>query len=385
MPPAKKPPAGVGLLDFFGDRDDPTPLDEVYQRDPLLAKSEAPAELRELRSQRSIYLPAPKSSKSRVPPLRQTRVAGRDDFVRVDVPTLPDWPMGVLPGDSAEKESPQSIADAVDPRVGYTAFRPDWQHVFYTPRPLPGEGEPQMMRRMRGRPVRPLYVFAPDDRRVYRDASWPWGLVGRITTSGGWSGSGALIGNRLVVTAGHVVPWGAGSWWMRFVPAFYDGTSLHGAGVESYVSDARGFDTAGDVTGYDWAVLRLYEPLGQWLGYFGYNGYSSSWEDQAYWTLLGYPGAVSGGTRPSYQSAASVFDDDSDSNGGQELESQVDATPGNSGGPFFGWWGGDPRIIGVVSGQEEDWIFPFGFEKGNVMASGSGFTNLIAWGRTNWQ
>ena len=51
---------------------------------------------------------------------------------------------------------------------------------------------------------------------------------------------------------------------------------------------------------------------------------------------------------------------------------------------MFGWWSGDPRLIGVVSGEETDWIFPFSSEMGNVCAGGSGFTNLVAWGRTNW-
>jgi len=48
-----------------------------------------------------------------------------------------------------------------------------------------------------------------------------------------------------------------------------------GIGVEC--SDVRGYDVSGDVTGYNWAVCRLYEPLGSWLGYFGYNGYDSDW------------------------------------------------------------------------------------------------------------
>jgi V8-like Glu-specific endopeptidase len=221
------------------------------------------------------------------------------------------------------------------------------------------------------------------------DATWPWGLVGRIFTSGGWYGSGALIGPRLVATAGHVVPWGSGPWWMRFVPAYYNGVSLHGASVESYVSDARGYDVT-TATGYDWAVLRLYQPLGSWLGYFGYNGFSSSWEDDPYWTILGYPGAIAGAQRPSYQNGVSVFDIDSDSNGGRELETRGDVTAGNSGGPMFGWWSGDPRLVGVVSGEEEDWspgFWPWewgNLERGNVIAGGSGFTNMMAWGRSNW-
>jgi len=134
----------------------------------------------------------------------------------------------------------------------------------------------------------------------------------------------------------------------------------------------------------------LYEPLGQSLGYFGYNGYSSDWEDDPYWSLIGYPGAVAGGQRPSFQGSVTSFDTDGDSNGGLEVETKGDLTPGNSGGPMFGWWSGDPRLIGVVSGQEEDWtpgFWPWEWgntERGNVIAGGSGFTNLMAWGRTNW-
>jgi hypothetical protein len=104
-------------------------------------------------------------------------------------------------------------------------------------------------------------------------------LVGRVFNNRGFTGSGALIGDRLLMTAGHMVPWGDSPWWMRFVPAYYDGASLHGAGVESYVSDARGYDVQGNLT------VRL---GGVWL----YNArfvarilrlqYSDSWDDQPY-------------------------------------------------------------------------------------------------------
>jgi V8-like Glu-specific endopeptidase len=372
------------LTEFTGDRDAPTPLDEVFARPPVLASAPPPEELTRLQNNRTLYLPNQTESNDRELQIPATASEDQEQFLQVDLPVADGLPLGALPGKSALRENPEDIANSIDPDVSFSSYRPEWQDVSYTPRPLPGNGEPPFMQRINGRPVRPLYVFPPEDRQQYRDAAWPWGLVGRITTSGGWSGSGALVGDRTVITAGHVVPWGQSSWWMKFTPAYYDGQSLHGAGVESYVSDTRGYNTNGDVTGYDWAVLRLYQPLGKTLGYFGYNGYSSSWQGQSYWTLLGYPGAIASGLRPSYQSGTSVFDDDSDSNGGQELETKADATPGNSGGPYFGWWGSDARVIGVVSGQEEDYIFPFSSEKGNVMASGSGFTNLIAWARTNW-
>jgi V8-like Glu-specific endopeptidase len=375
---------GVDIGEFTGQRESPTHLHEVYRRDPVLASETPPEELTARQRTRSYYLPATGSPDRPALPMDPVAADHRDGYWRVDLPVEPGQAPGVLPGRTRERERPQSIAAAVDRDVGFNGYRPAWQHALPTPRPLPGRGEPAEMRRINGRPARPLYVFGPDDRQAYGDTAWPWGVVGKIYTSGGWSGSGALIGPRIVMTAGHVVPWGGGDWWMRFIPAYYDGGSLHGAGVESYVSDAKGFDVSGDVTGFDWAVLRLYEPLGDLLGYFGYNGYSEDWDDDPYWTVLGYPGAVAGGQRPSWQGSVSVFDVDSDSNGGSELETRADMTPGNSGGPMFGWWGSDPRLVGVVSGEETDWIFPAGSEMGNVVAGGAGFTNLAAWGRTNW-
>ena len=158
------------------------------------------------------------------------------------------------------------------------------------PRTVPGDtGKP--LRRLDGRRlVRPFTTrFLPEERQVYRDASSPWGLVCKLFTSDrpGGAGSAALIGNRVAVTAAHCVP-RTSSWWMRVGAAYYEGTSLHGAHVQSYVSDWRAFDTGNEVCGYDWAVMRLYEPLGSWLGFFGTNGYDDDWEDQPYWRSAGY-------------------------------------------------------------------------------------------------
>lgn len=236
------------------------------------------------------------------------------------------------------------------------------------------------MRRFDGRRAEPLWVY-DSARFPFQDSSWPWGLVGRIFNNEGASGSGALIGDRLVITAGHMVPWSSQSWWMRFVPAYSNGSSLYGAGVESYVSDARGYNTGG--TGYDWAILRLYEPLGSSLGYFGYNSYSSSWNNLPVWSNIGYPGDIDNAEEPAFQQGFTINDTDGDSNGGEELETEnCDLNHGNSGGPMFAWWnnGTDPRIVGVVSSQETEDTS----RNDNVFASGDGFVNLCAWGRSNW-
>ena len=382
---------GVEPLDL-GDREPPEPLETVMQRAWIAAEGDEPEELTYARTHRTVYIPpGVRGGKSKID---IDDVEGIEEGGYQKASFLVPTPDALhLPGRVAQRRPPQELIREVDPHVGVSGHRPGWIAAAYYPRPLPGLGRPAQMRRINGRPVGPLYVFGPDDRQTYWDSSWPWGLMGKVFNSDGWVGSGALIGPRLVATASHMVPWDSSPWWMRFVPAYYNGVSLHGASVESDVSDAEGYEFDGIVAN-DWAVLRLYEPLGEWLGYFGYNRFSSSWEDDSNWTVLGYPLGVASGERPSYQTGVSVFDIELSiagvAAGGIELETKADVTPGNSGGPMFGWWSGDPRLVGVVSAQEEEWspgAWPWEWadvEKSNIVAGGPGFTSLMAWGRTNW-
>lgn len=228
---------------------------------------------------------------------------------------------------------------------------------------------------------------------MYYPGSYPWSCVGRIFTwtnwAGGgswtWWGSGVLIGPRHVLTAGHVCPWGAASWAMRFVPGYWNGASVNGAGAESYVSDFRGWNTNDTVAAHDVAVLRLYNPVGSSLGWMGTKTYTSNWQGGAYWTLAGYPAAVAGGERPSYQPGIPVLDDDNDGDA-KELEHHGDATGGDSGGPFFGWWGSSPYAIGTTSGGESISGTPFGLwdEDNNIEAGGKSMVDLAIWAQNNW-
>ena len=196
---------------------------------------------------------------------------------------------------------------------------------------------------------------------------------------------GVLIGGRVMLTAGHLVPWGSSNWKMLFVPGYYDGQSVDGPGAVSWVSDCHGWNTGGSVAAHDMAVCRLYTPLGGWLGYMGARTYSDSWEDQPYWTLCGYPGAVAGGNRPSFQNGIPVLDDDSDG-GALELEHHGDATGGDSGGPFFAWWTDGPYAIGTTSGGERisGGFLGIGDEDNNIEAGGGAMVDLVKWGRQNW-
>jgi V8-like Glu-specific endopeptidase len=369
----------IRSLAFLGDRDRPDPLSAVHARRPILGSGKPPNDLLELARTRRYYV------RSKEKPSASIEALGKGDK-RIWEVSLPagDELRGARPGVTQRREKPEIILKEVDRKASYSGSRPDWADTLFVPRRIATGAQP-VLRRFSGRCVTPLWVFGTDDRWQFRDPAWPWGLVGRVFNNQGYSGTAALIGDRLVMTAGHMVPWGDNPWWMRFVPAYYDGASLHGAGVESYVSDARGYDVHGHPAGYDWAVLRLYNPLGSWLGYFGYNGYSDSWNDQSYWSIIGYPGAIANAERPSFQGGITVTDTDGDSNGGEELESETaDTSAGDSGGPLFGWWGNDPRLVGVVSGEEEIDFLWWTIEKDNVIAGGSGFTSLAAWGRSNW-
>lgn len=374
--------SGAGLLDFTGERDRPERSEDIARRDPLLPAADPPRELVERRLRRRLFVPG--GDKPRVT-VEKAEAGARRSVWQVDVHYQEQQQLhGARYARRLERVSPESVLKEIDPHIDFSGHRPAWIGASSTPRVLPHPREP--MRTLNGRLAHPLMIFAPDQRQPYGDTSFPWGLVGKIFNNRGYVGTGALVWRDVIVTAGHMVPWSdsGGDGWMRFVPAYFDGTSLFGAGVESFVSDAKGWDVGSDVTGYDWAVCRLFDPLGDWLGYFGFNGYSDDWEDEPYWTVLGYPGDVAGGQRPSYQTGVSIFDDDGDKHGGRELETRADMNFGNSGGPMFGWWKGDARIIGVVAGWEEDWQFPFGSQWGNVVASGSGFTNLVKWARKHW-
>jgi Trypsin len=243
----------------------------------------------------------------------------------------------------------------------------------------------------RGKIHRPLYVFPPDRRHVLTDSSWPWRLIGKVETSDpGIGGSGALIGNRILLTARHLRPVEsikAGHWWIKFTPHYFDGTEPFG---HSFVSDNHYYRFTGD-TGYDLAhdymVCRLFEPLGEKLGFFGAQEYDESWNDKNVWAAVGYAQDIANGEEPSVQLQCSV-EDSSESSGGQLLESEADLNHGDSGGPVWAWFDKThARIVAVVSG-EVDFGTDYGLfqthDHDNSLAGGADMVELIRWARQNW-
>jgi len=254
-------------------------------------------------------------------------------------------------------------------------------------RPLTQPIKPQRVR-LRGPKgqYKPLVVFhGRDARQLLTDSSWPWNLTGLVTTSDGDAGSGVLIGDRLMLTAHHLRPSNSiarGSWWVNFVPHFDSGSSPSDPFGSSFVSDLAHYDAESDndyVVGHDFMLCRLYEPLGQQLGYLGATSFDDSWRGLQVWHNIGYPADLFDGSRPAVQINQSM-EDDSEDDDGQIIETEASLYYGNSGGPFFSWFtDGNVRLCSVVSADAA-----FNGDVDNALAGGDDMVNLIIWGRSNW-
>ena len=335
-----------------------------------------PVQLLETREAAPLYLSA--LSARAKPELRLQKLTGRDVW---ELRPGKELVIGQI-GETADPLL-RPRATTAEPET-FEPLRPTWSGINYHPK-VSATHPRRRFRRVKGQRVVPHYIFGPDDRQVYYPSGYPWRCIGLVlawTNPSGapaWSGTGALVGRNVVLTASHVCPWGSSPWMMQFIPAYYDGASL--LGVSSYVQSYRGYRDHGQ--GDDMSTLKLYTPLGDTLGYFGYKTYHDSWEDGNYWTKCGYPGAVASGQRPSRITWFPIVDDDNDG-AGVELEYKADSSSGDSGGPVFGWWSGSPYVIGAHSGGEEEYHFPFSIVKNNVAAGGGALSSLIGWARNNW-
>lgn len=234
--------------------------------------------------------------------------------------------------------------------------------------------------------------------RIVNTTTYPLNTVGRLSFQkfkgdrGGWC-TGTLVGRDLLLTASHCFPWGYGSGrWMRFAPGFGygNGTEPYGS---SYVSSCRGVKNTFNVTGIDYIVCHLCDPLGDKTGWMG----TQWWKDhKSYtardWYSSGYPIEVSRGQTQMSISNLTLTNVDPHGDFGVELESDVFASPGWSGGPMWGYVDGEPRIVGVCSGGEKDCSErPGGCYMANdpepyhdVSAGGRFMTELVDYALTHW-
>lgn len=359
----------------------PLSLHEIAQFPPIAAEREP---FRERSPYFETYVSVAQGSTVE-PATKLERIGehGGRDLYKVTL-TLPQSDVSLgLPGRTARRVPPPEKRAANEDFQHTDGHRPDGSAVSYIPKT---ESRPAPRVYSHGQRVRPVA------RQLLADTSYPWCCIGRIVTSQGRAGSGALVGHNLVLTASHVVPWGQSPWWMTFTPhQFGPNTQPFG---QSYVSDAHAYIAAGLTvdqfdSAIDYAVLRLYTPLGDSLGWFGSTDYSEDWNDGNYWASVGYPGDMFGGVFPSVELPVSIEDGDSPgvfSNPGLNLETEATISPGASGGPFWAWFNTDhgptPRITGVVSSNHD--FGTFATDVDGRLAGGHELVDLVNWGRSNW-
>jgi hypothetical protein len=263
------------------------------------------------------------------------------------------------------------------------AFRPRWVDLDYLPKVRPHRFfVPHLSNApTRGFPHQLGMQTLMQESLTY---SWPWRTIGKVQTGPATdftsitgTGTGVIVGPNLMLTASHVAPWNGG--WMRFIPAYRDGIGDPRFG-SSYVNRFRGIRAQSSPNGYDYVICRLSTPIGNNTGWMGWQVWGS--EEPYYdgtWFMNGYPGTFFGGERLAVEFPISIDDIDND-DPGRELEFGFYPVGGWSGGPFWGYIGGDPRVIGVVSGWEYDGFDPLR----TVIAAGGKLAELIRYGWDNW-
>ncbi|MDF9800256.1 V8-like Glu-specific endopeptidase [Catalinimonas alkaloidigena] len=236
---------------------------------------------------------------------------------------------------------------------------------------------------------RPVNVFPPDTRYEFNDTSFPWCTTGRVETPAGVC-SGTMIGRNLMLTASHCIDWQDDSvGWIKFTPSYYNGSAPFGIAWGTrvvYWNKALGglsdFETA-----FDYVVVVLDRNMGDLTGYTGYRKYSSSWNNGNYWQVIGYPASLTGTQRPTFSGGGSIWNTASFSTSGKEglvMGTFIDITPGNSGGPVWGWWGDEPwpRVVGVVSAESSSPGFSTSGD--NEAGGGEALSVLITYSRDNY-
>jgi hypothetical protein len=247
---------------------------------------------------------------------------------------------------------------------GTDGFLPDHLALRTTPEPLPEEL--QVPRRIEAANIKiedlppgvhmATTVFGADDRVVFSDTAYPWSTIGRVETPGGVA-SGAMVGPRHMLTCSHTIQWNTDgtTGWVKFTPSYFDGSAPFGVawGIQVYWEGIQVMGPTIDPEEgrHDYVVVVLDQRIGDLTGWMGSRTWSDSWDGDAFWSHVGYPGDVANTQRPTYQTGIAGTSTDSPDH--TRITHLGDVWPGQSGGPFFGWWDGDtgPRVVADQSGE----------------------------------
>jgi V8-like Glu-specific endopeptidase len=170
-----------------------------------------------------------------------------------------------------------------------------------------------------------------------------------------------MVGPRHLLTCSHAIQWIANpnpyvAGWVKFMPSYFDGSQPFGSAWGEHIywqQQVSGPTIDGTEARNDYVVVVLDRRMGDLTGWMGSRTYDDGWDGGTYWSHIGYPGDLATGSRPSFEGSFSLNGDDTEPATNQAMYHTADVWPGQSGGPFFGWWSGEPwpRVVADQSWQ----------------------------------
>ncbi len=194
-------------------------------------------------------------------------------------------------------------------------------------------------------------IFGSDSRsHVSNTTVFPWSAVGQVQAFFGniiLEGTGGMIGNKTLLTAGHVVydP-SLGGWpdFIIFIPGRNGNAEPFGQATVVEHAAPQAWIVNGD-EGSDMAVLVLDRAVGEQTGFFQIAEPDASFFDSLALTSSGYPSDLNNNFQYSAPGPSLGTD-------GNFLLEQIDTESGQSGSPI--WYedavSGQPRLVAVLKG-----------------------------------
>lgn len=264
-------------------------------------------------------------------------------------------------------------SNATVPEVA-TISRQDLLHQRSTEQP-PSSPQPQQP----GAPSKRWVNGGVDNRVQYNDQSYPYAAIGKLGFPGGYC-TGSLLGPRHVAAARHCY---VANQPYVFQPDYNDGDVFPSSSVSAILlSNRDGDGDGGDCFSEDdWAVFVLADRLGDARGYLGARVAAAADAGPAKFTNFGYPGDLSGGSRPYRQTGVTATRvGGCDRAGPGPAHTDLDCSGGQSGSALFVSEDGGAYSYGVLSTAyvSGDVVVD------SVFAGGVTWVNAIGYARSNW-